>query len=66
MQLFIVNSAAVLGLLGLASATAIGSAGARDEAAATAAIASSATSAGSYCVSVEQCLELRGRCGEQS
>ncbi|KFY65230.1 hypothetical protein V496_02728 [Pseudogymnoascus sp. VKM F-4515 (FW-2607)] len=52
MQLFIVNSAAVLGLLGLASATAIGSAGARDEAAATAAIASSATSAGSYCCQI--------------
>lgn len=64
MQLSIVNSAAVLGLLSLASATATGSAEARDKVAA--AIASSATSAGSYCVSVKQCLELRGRCGEQS
>lgn len=64
MQLSIGHSVAVLSLLGLASATATGNAEARDEA--TAAAAALATSAGSYCVSAIQCLELHGRRGEQS
>lgn len=64
MQLPIGHLVAVLGLLGLASATTIGNTEVRDDAAAAA--ASSATSAGSYCVSAIQCLELHGRCGVQS
>ena len=61
MQLPIGKSVAVLGLFGLVSATPTGNTEAHDEALAT--VASSATSTGSYCVSVIQCLNFCDRCG---